>query len=143
MFDGSANALALYAFDVSDRNARSEERVFTEVLKVSTIHGSTVDVDPGCQEEVHALSARVTSELSPDKLGQRRVPGSSQRDASSKRSSWSKVTDADGPVSHLQSRQVETRNVANEKTVDASQQGKLFLDRHLVKDGVDPVFHLG
>src|SRR6185295_14320232 len=142
MFDGSADALALYAFDVTNRNARGEKRVFTEVLKVSTIHRSTVDVYSGCQEKVYPFGARVTSELSPDKLGQRRIPGSSQRNASGKRGSWSKIAHADGPVSHLQSRQVETRNVANEKTVDAAEQGKFFVERHLVKDSVNPALDL-
>src|SRR5882724_4898222 len=120
MLDRRAHALALYALDVTDRNTRGEEGVFAEVLKVSTVHWSTVDVNPGCQEEVYAFGPRVASELSPDKLGQRRIPCSGQRNAPGKRSSWSKVADADWSVGHLQSRQVKTRNVANEKTVDAS-----------------------
>src|SRR5258705_5950560 len=98
MFDGSADTLALYAVDVTDRNARGEKRVFTEVLKVSTIHRSTIDVHPWREEEVYPFGARVTSEFSPDKLGQRRIPGSSQRNASGKRSSWSKIADADWPI---------------------------------------------
>ena len=93
---------------------------------------------PGARRKCTPLARRVTSELGPDKLGQRRIPGSSQRNASGKRSSWSKVADADGSVSHLQSRQVKTRNVANEKAVDASEQGKLFLERHLAKDRSQP-----
>src|SRR5258705_7717920 len=142
MLDRRAHTLALYAFDVTDRHARREEWVFAEVLKVSAIHRSTVDVNPGCQEEVYAFGARVASELGPDKLGQRRIPRSGQRNASGKRSSWSKVADADWSVGHLQSRQVKTRNVANEKAVDAPEQVKLFLERHLVKDGVDPALDL-
>src|SRR6266699_2274024 len=142
MLDRGAYALALYAIDVTDRNARGEEGVFAEVLKVSAVHWSTVDVDPGRQEEVYAFGARVTSKFGPDKLGQRRIPRSGQRNASGKRSSWPKVADADGSVGHLQSRQVKTRNVANEKAVDASEQVKLFLERHLVKYGVDPAFDL-
>src|SRR6267142_2943786 len=143
MFDGGADALALHAFDVTNRHARGEGRVFAEVLKVSTVHWSTIDVDPGRQEEMYSFGARVTSELDPDKLGQRRIPRSSQRNASGKRSSWSKIADADGSVGHLQARQVETRNVANEKVVDASEQIKLLLERHLVEDRVDPTLDLG
>src|SRR5258705_5657070 len=101
MLDRRAHALALYAFDVTDRHARGEEWVFAEVLKVSTVHWSTVDVDPGRQEEVYAFGARVTSELGPDKLGQRRIPRSGQRNASGKRSSWSKIAHAVGSIGHL------------------------------------------
>src|SRR5882762_2113268 len=108
MFDGRADALALYALDVTDRNARREEGVFSEVLKVSAVHWSAVDVDPGGQEEVYAFGARVTSELGPDKLSQRRIPGGRQRNASGKGGSWSKVADADWSVSHLQSRPIKT-----------------------------------
>src|SRR5260370_10755071 len=108
MFDGGADALALHAFDVTDRHARGEERVFAEVLKVSSVHWSTVDVDPGRQEEVDAFGARVTSELGPDKLRLRRIPCIGQLNASGKRSSWSKIADADGSVGHLQSRQFWT-----------------------------------
>src|SRR6266478_2545325 len=103
MFDGGADVLALHTFDVTDRHARGEERVFAEVLKVSSVHWSTVDVDPGRKEEVDAFGSRVTSELGPDKFGQRRIPRSGQCNASGKRSSWSKIADADGSVGHLQS----------------------------------------
>ena len=65
MLDRSAHALALYALDVTDRNAGGEEGVFAEVLKVSSVHWSTVDVYPGRQEEVHAFRASVASELGP------------------------------------------------------------------------------
>src|SRR5882724_5589275 len=132
MFDGGADALALHAFDVTDRHARGQERVFAEVLKVPAIHWSTVDVDPGRQEEVYAFGARVTSELGPDKLGQRWIPCSGQRNACGKRSSWSKVADADWSIGHLQSRPVKPRNVANEKAVDAPEQVKFFLERQPV-----------
>src|ERR1700704_5932591 len=120
MLDRRAHALALHALDVTYRNARSEEGVFAEVLKVSAVHWSPVDINPGREEEVHAFGARVTSELGADKLGQRRIPCSSQRNASGERSSWSKVADANRSIGHLQSRQVKARNVANEKAVDAS-----------------------
>src|SRR6266566_5154830 len=110
MLDRGAYALALYAIDVTDRNARGEEGVFAEVLKVSSVHWSTVDVDPGGEEEVYAFGASVTSEFGPDKLRQRRIPCSGQRNAPGKRSGWSKVADAYGSVGHLQSRQVKTRN---------------------------------
>src|SRR5205807_6054248 len=126
----------------TDRNARGEEGVFAEVLKVSSVHWSTVDVDPGGKKEVYAFGASVTSEFGPDKLRQRRIPCSGQRNAPGKRSGWSKVTDAYGSVGHLQSRQVKTRNVANEKAIDASEQVKLFLKRHLIKDRVDPALEL-
>src|SRR5882724_6725486 len=101
VFDGGADAQALHAFDVTDRHARGQERVFAEVLKVSSVHWSTVDIDPGRQEEMYAFGARVTSELGPDKLGQRRIPRSCQCNASGKRSSWSKIAHADWTIGHL------------------------------------------
>src|SRR6267142_5395813 len=122
MFDGGADALALNALDVTDSDARGEEGVLAEVLKVSAVHWSTVDVDSGRQQEVYAFGARVTSELGPDKLGQRWIPRSGQRNAAGKRGSWSKVADAHWPIGHLQSRPVKPRNIANEKAVDASEQ---------------------
>ena len=142
MLDRRAHALTLHALDVGDRHARGEEGVFAKVLKVSSVHRSPVDVDPRRQEKVYAFGASVTSEFGSDKLRQRRIPRSGQRNASGKSSSWSKVADADGSVGHLQSRQVKTRNVANEKTVDASEQVKFFFERHLLKDRVDPALDL-
>src|SRR5882724_5022842 len=104
MLNRSAHALALYAIDVTHCNPRGEEGVFTEVLKVSAVHWSTVDVDAGRQEKVYAFGARVTSEFGPDKLSQRRIPGSGQRDTPGKCCSWSKVANTDGSVGHLESR---------------------------------------
>src|SRR6266567_4531199 len=141
MLNRRAHSLALYAIDVTDRDARSEERVFAEVLKVSAVHWRTVNVDCGRQEEMHAFGAAVATQLGPDKFGQRRIPRRGQRNASGKRSSWSKVADAERPVGHLQSRQIKTRYIANEKAVDTSEQGKLFFERHLAKDRVGPAFN--
>src|SRR5882724_11570283 len=103
MLDRRAHALALYTLDVTDRNTRGEEGVFAEVLKVSAVHWSTVDVNPGRQQEVYAFGAGVTSEFGPNKLGQHRIPRSGQRHASGKGSSWSKVANAYWAVGHLQS----------------------------------------
>src|SRR5260370_37305583 len=100
MFDGGADSLALHAFDVTDRNARREERVFAEVLKVTAVHWRAINVYTWSQQKVHAFGTCVTSNFGAYALGQRRIPGSGQRNASGKRSSWSKIADADRAVGH-------------------------------------------
>ena len=70
MFDSGADALALYALDVTNHHARGEERIFAEVLEVSAVHRSTVNIHPGREQEVHAFGTRVTSEFAPNKFGQ-------------------------------------------------------------------------
>src|SRR4029450_6335035 len=101
MLDRRAHPLALHALDVTDCHARGEIRVFTKVLKVSTVHWSTVDVDSWCEEKMDAFRASVASEFDADQLDQRRVPGSCEPDPSGKSSSWSKVADAERSVGHL------------------------------------------
>src|SRR5258705_8015536 len=104
MFDGGADALPLYAFDVTDRNARGEERVFAEVLKVSAVHWRAINVYTWSQQKVHAFGTCVTSNLRAHALCQRRVPCRRQAYAPSHRCGWSKITDAERAGCHLQSR---------------------------------------
>ncbi len=101
MLDRCAHSLALYALDITDRHARGEEWVFAEVLKVSAVHRSTVDVDPGCKQEMNAFGASITSEFDPDKFGQCRIPGGRQPNASGEGSGWSKVADAEWSIGHF------------------------------------------
>src|SRR5687768_13392124 len=101
MLDRGAHTLALHALDVTDGDARSEEGVFAEILKVSPVHWGTIDVDSRRKEEMNAFGARVTSEFNPDTFGQFRIPRRGQANATGKRSGGSKVTDADGSVGHF------------------------------------------
>src|SRR5258705_11664631 len=101
MFDGGADALTLYAFDVTDRYARGEERVFAEVLKVSAVHWRAINVYTWSQQEVHAFSTSVTSNLGAHTLSQYRIPGSGERNARGHNCCWSKIADADWAVCHL------------------------------------------
>src|SRR4051794_22988031 len=81
MLNGCANALALNTFDVRHGDARSEKRVFTKILEVSSVHRRAVNIDPGRQQEMDALSAGVATQLRADALSQRRVPGGREPDA--------------------------------------------------------------
>src|SRR5882672_1821358 len=71
MLDGGAHTLGLHAFDISDRDTRSEKGIFTEVLKVTSIHRRAINVHARPQKEMHALCSRISTDLSPDSLCQR------------------------------------------------------------------------
>src|SRR5258705_5315306 len=92
MFDGGADALTLYAFDVTNRHARGEERVFAEVLKVSAVHWRAINVYPWSQQKVHAFGTCVTSNLGAHALGYRWVPSSRHRNAPGHGCGWAEIT---------------------------------------------------
>src|SRR5258705_9789064 len=104
MFDGGTDALTLYAFDVTDCDARGEERVFAKVLKVSAVHWRTINVYTWSQQKVHAFGTCVTSNLCAHALSQHWVPCRRQANAPGHSCCWSKIADADWAVCHLQSR---------------------------------------
>jgi len=76
-------------------------------------------------------------------LGQVRIPCRGQRNAPGHGCGWSKIANTDRAVCHLQSRPVQTRQVANEKAVNSTEQVDLFLERHLAEDRFDPALDLG
>src|SRR6266850_7049622 len=121
VFDGGADALARHTVYVTDRHARGEERVFAEVLKVSAVHWRAINVYTWSQQKVHAFGACVTPNFGAHALGHRRVPCRRQRNAPGHGCGRSKIADADRAICHLQSRQVQTRDVANEKAVDSTE----------------------
>src|SRR5205809_2074278 len=142
MLDGSADALALHAFDVSDSDARGQKRVFAKVFKVSSVHRRAIDVHARPQQKMHSLSPRISANFASHALGQRRIPGSSQSNAARHRRGRPIIPHADWTISHLQTRDAKPRHATNKKAVDPSKQINLFLERHLLENRLDFVFSI-
>src|SRR5258705_8792999 len=104
MFDAGTDALTLYAFDVTDCDARGEERVFAEALKVSSVHWRAINVYTRSQQKVNAFSTCVASNFGAHALSQHGIPSSRKRNAPGHNRCWSKIANADWAVCHLQSR---------------------------------------
>src|SRR6266404_3529990 len=134
MLDRGAHALGLHAFDISDGDARSEPGIFAKVLKVTSVHRRAINIHAWRKEEMHAFGARISTELSPDALCQRRIPGRGQTDPGGHRGGWSKVANAHWPIRHFQTRQSQSRNASDEKPIDSSQQIDLFFEGHFAED---------
>ncbi len=98
MFYGGRDSLALNTFDVSHSDACGEEGIFAEVFHVAAVQWRAIDVHAWGQQEVNATRTGVVTKRCTDTLGQRRVPGRSQRDSRGVGRREPKGAHADRPV---------------------------------------------
>ena len=80
MFDACADALALYAFDVSRCDAGSQNGVFGIVFKVATAERCAMDVHAGSQKHVAAILQHFVADGFTHLLHQLCVPSRGQGD---------------------------------------------------------------
>src|SRR6266852_310439 len=134
MLDSGAHSLGLHAFDISDRDARSEKRIFTEVLKVTSIHRRAINIHARSQEEMHAFGPRIPADFSPYTLCHGWIPGRRQSDPGGHGRGWSKVANPHWSIRHFQTRQSESGDASDEKAVYSSDHVDLFFERHLAEE---------
>src|SRR6185437_8234891 len=88
VFGRGANALALDATDVADRDARGEVRVLTKVFEVAAIQRRAIDVESRAKEKIHAFRARVAPYLRAHAFGESRIPSSGKIETGGHSQSW-------------------------------------------------------
>ena len=116
VLDSGADALALHARDVADRDARCEERVFAEVFEVAAVQRSTIDVHPWPEHEMHSTGAGILTDGGSDSRCHRGIPGSCQPNAA-EHGRRTVIAHANWAVGHLQSREADLIVGANIKIV--------------------------
>src|SRR5260370_9386827 len=86
---------------------------------------------------MHAFGARIAPDLRAYTLCQMRIPRSRERNSRGHGGGGTEVAYTQRTVRHLEPRQVEARQIANKKIVNASEHIDLFLERHLAEHRLD------
>src|SRR5260370_17640281 len=88
---------------------------------------------------MHALGARIEPDLRAYTICQIRIPSSRERNSRGHGGGGTEVAHTQRTVRHLEPRQVEARQIANKKIVNAAEHIDLFLERHLAEHRLDPL----
>ena len=121
VLDGGADALALHAVDVADRNARREEWVFAEIFEVASVQRSTIDVHSRSQHEMYSTGTGILADGGTDSRCHGRIPSGSEPNAA-EHGRRTIIAHADWAVGHLQSRQADLIVGANIEAVHSTDQ---------------------
>src|ERR1700751_1145445 len=131
-----ADSLALQPLDITDGDFRSEIRILSQIFEVSSVHRSAINIDAGTEHKVNALRTRVPSDFLSDASGQCGIPGCRQTNASCHGSCGSVIANTEGPIRHLERRQSQPRERADEHVVNSAKHGHLLFECHPAKYAV-------
>ena len=141
VLDRRNHALALHSTHIRYCRARREERIFSEVLEVPSVHRSPMDIYARAKQKMYASCACVLAIDLRHALDQLGIPRSGQANTAH-RGSGTIVAHAYRTVRHLLFRQSEFFVSANVEALYPTEQVDLLLQRHPAEDGIDSLFDL-
>src|SRR5271163_3227559 len=122
VFYGRNHPLALHATDITHHGSGSEIRVFAEILKISPVHGRSINIYTRSQQEVDTTRTRVLAEANPDTLRKFRVPGCRKSYSGGKGRRRSPSPHSNRTVGHFERRQADCVFFPDEHSVGAADQ---------------------
>ncbi len=149
MLDAGADALGLFAANVIDGDARSEERIFAEVFEVAAAEGRALNVDAGAEHDVFAALLGFLADDGAVLVGEFGIEGGGQADGGGHGGGEIVAVlevfevlpdffaDAEGAVVHPEFGNAEARHAGDGESGLGVTEGDLFFEREARKQVVD------